>query len=221
MERKVIVGSPRPTTAQLQADPTIAYLRVPTLYVRSMGAQVEHALTDLDQKYLLQDVPLKGLVLDLRYNPGGWGTVLSSILGQFTSGDLGTFTSPRNFDYPLAITKGQLYSRFRSLPMVVLVDAHTVSYAEVLAASLQSAGRVKVVGERSAGNTETIQGYDLEDGSRLYIAQWAFNLPDGTNLEGRGVKPDIEIDKNWTEYPEDADPDITAAVNLLHQSSKP
>ncbi len=217
LTREVILGSPHPSIAQLQADPTIAYLRVPTLFVHSMGAQVEHALTDLDQRYLLQDVPLKGLVLDLRYNGGGWGTVLNSILGQFTWGNLGTFTSVRSAGFPLDVKKSDLYERFKAIPLVVLVDAHTQSYAEVLAASLQSKGRVKVVGTQSAGNTETVELYDLADGSRLALAQYAFNLPDGTNLEGRGVTPDVAVNKNWTNYTESDDPDILAAVNLLHQ----
>ncbi len=101
------------------------------------------------------------------------------------------------------------------MPLVVLVDEQSQSYAEVLAAALQARGRAKVVGKRSAGNTETIYSYNFPDKSRLWVAQEGYRLPDGTNLEGRGVIPDVNIDVDWTQYSLETDPHVLKAVELL------
>jgi C-terminal processing protease CtpA/Prc len=108
----------------------------------------------------------------------------------------------------------------RNLPLVVLVDDETASYAEVLAAVLQSERRTLVVGTPSAGNTETIYAYTLKDGSRLWLAQEGFRLQNGLNLEGKGVQPDSLIDVDWTRYSEDDDPQLLEALRLLGAGPK-
>jgi carboxyl-terminal processing protease len=158
---------------------------------------------------------LKGLVVDLRGNGGGFRTILESILGDFVSGQVGTFFSQTS-SYALTITGKPLGDKLSSLPVVVLVDQGTESYAEVLSASIQEKRRAKVVGVATAGNTETIYAYNLEDGSRLWCAQEGFKLLDGTNLEGRGVIPDEIVNVDWTAYQEADDPQILKALDILH-----
>ena len=80
----------------------------------------------------------------------------------------------------------------RGLPLVVLVDNETASYAEVLAAILQREDHALVVGTPTAGNTETIYAYTLKDGSRLWLAQEGFRLQNSVNLEGIGVQPELD-----------------------------
>jgi C-terminal processing protease CtpA/Prc len=100
------------------------------------------------------------------------------------------------------------------------VDKNTESAAEVLAANLQARGRARIVGSTSMGNTEDTYYYNLDDGSRLWIAEAAYSLPDGTNLEGKGVVPDSNVDVDWTSYPEAADPQILKAVDGIYQTGK-
>lgn len=103
----------------------------------------------------------------------------------------------------------------RGLPLVVLVDRQTASYAELLAAVLQQEAGALVIGEPTAGNTETIYAYELTAGSRLWVAQEGFALRDGTNLEGRGVQPDLILSLDWTRYSEENDPGIREGRRLL------
>src|SRR6185295_19574249 len=91
------------------------------------------------------------------------------------------------------------------------VDYETASYGEVLAAILQREDHALVVGTRSAGNTETIYATVLSDGSRLWLAEEAFRLQNGMNLEGVGVQPDSTVDVDWTHYSEDDDPQLLEA----------
>jgi C-terminal processing protease CtpA/Prc len=98
---------------------------------------------------------------------------------------------------------------------VVLVDEGSESASEMMTAALQYAGRAQVVGVPSAGNTETVFPYDFDDGSRLWLAEEGFQLPDGTTLEGTGVIPEEQIDVDWSEYPESDDPHILKAIELI------
>jgi C-terminal peptidase prc len=208
--RDTITGGIVPTGSRLESDPTIGLLVIPDLWTDEMGTQVHDEL----QKMLDDSTPLKGLILDLRGNGGGFRTVLESILGHFVSGQVGQFLNQKEHT-PLVIQKSDLYDKLKNVPVTVLIDQGSESYTEVLSGILQATGRAKVVGVPSAGNTETIYEYNFEDGSRLWVAEESFELPNGTNLEGRGVIPDFSINKDWTDFTEKDDPDILKAVQLL------
>lgn len=214
IERGSINGSILPSSRRLDADQSIGYLFIPDLWTGDMSEQVEEELDSL-----LAGGRLDGLVIDLRGNGGGLRTTLEAILGQFVIGKVGDFYS-QEVSYPFTIRKAALYDRLKNVPLVVLVDKSTISYAEVLAGSLQVRKRAQVVGVASLGNTETIFPYDFEDGSRAWVAQEGFRLPGGVNLEGRGVIPDKISDKDWTRFSERNDPQIEEALDLLKPATK-
>jgi carboxyl-terminal processing protease len=191
----------------------IGYVTVPTLWVTDMHEQVNGALTDL-----VAEGRLNGLILDMRANSGGWSYVMSGLLSHFVRGQVGAFVN-RQHVRPLEISPPD-GPDLRGLPLVVLVDNETASYGEVLAAILQREDHALVVGTRSAGNTETIYATVLSDGSRLWLAEEAFRLQNGMNLEGVGVKPDSTVDVDWTHYSEDDDPQLLEALRLLGAGPK-
>lgn len=186
----------------------IAYLRVSTLWIHDTGTHVSEILTDA-----LIDHPPRGIILDLRHNPGGWRSVLTDLLSYFVRDEVGSFFDQQQVN-SLSI-KPNGGPDLRGMPLVVLIDQDTASYAEVLAGILQSEAHATVVGTPSAGNTETIYAYDLEHGARLWVAQEGFRLRNGVNFEGRGVQPDIVINKDWTRFREEDDPMLQAALQLL------
>jgi C-terminal processing protease CtpA/Prc len=106
----------------------------------------------------------------------------------------------------------------RGLPVVVLIDRSTASYAELLAAVLQQESRATVIGLPSAGNTETIYAYEITGGARLWVAQEVFQLNDGRDLEGRGVQPDIQPTSDWTRFRFEADPWIALAFEQIQEA---
>ncbi|NTU79127.1 MAG: PDZ domain-containing protein [Chloroflexales bacterium] len=208
--RRRVEGRITPMARRLTGD--IGYLSITTLWVSDMDRQVSAALADVAAPR-----PLRGLILDLRSNPGGWRSVLTGILGHFISGEVGSFTS-RKEDTPLVIEPGARPD-LRGLPLVVLIDGGTASYAELIAAVLQSRAGAVVVGAPSAGNTETIYSYELTGGARLWVAQEGFRLAEGADLEGVGVYPDIAVLDDWTRFSEAEDPGIQEALRLLSPSA--
>jgi C-terminal peptidase prc len=195
-----------PVVRRLEGD--IGYISIPSLWINSMAEYVSGALTDL-----VVEKPLRGLIIDLRGDPGGWRNVLVSVLSHFVRGEVGYFFD-RHGSHPLIVEESS-GPDLRTIPMVVLVDDVTASYAEVLAAILQKEANAYIIGIPSSGNTETIYAYELAGGSRLWLAQEGFLLRDGTNLEGQGVQPDLLLSVDCTTCSEENDPHINAALKRL------
>lgn len=190
----------------------IGYIFLPTLLDETIDDQTRVAL-----EQFTADGPLAGLVLDNRMNGGGIGSVTVEILRLFAGGLQGYFisrTSREPFELePIDIGGSQ------SVPIVVLVDEDTVSYAEVMSGVLRLAGRAQVVGEPTLGNVERLRAYDFEDGSRAWLASETFEplgLTSGI-WEETGIVPDVIVPMRWDLFTEADDPGLARAVELLMQ----
>ena len=75
--------------------------------------------------------------------------------------------------------------------------------------------RGTILGTATAGNTETVQPYDLPDGSRLNLASATFERLDGSSIEDKGLAPDVVLDVPWYEYALADDPQVKAAVDIV------
>ncbi len=187
----------------------IGYILIPTFFEETMADQVRTALNALSKGGLL-----KGLIIDMRINNGGSYPVLLTSLGFFTGGTIGYMEDRHGVR--LAVTPPTEHTgNLLKVPLVVLIGPATESYAEVFAGALQANGRASLVGQKSAGNIETLHGYDFEDGSEAWIAEETFHLPNGGNWEGKGLTPDIIVDRNWDDYPSNQDPVIATAVQVI------
>jgi carboxyl-terminal processing protease len=187
----------------------IGYVMIPTLFEDSVGDEVRAALDDLMKKGRLD-----GLIIDMRINGGGAYPVLMRCLGFFTSGAVGSLTNRSGVQKTL-IVRTERVGNSQTVPVMVLVGHATASYAEVYAGILRSAGRAKLVGQSTGGNIETLRAHDFEDGSLAWIAEETFQLSDGSNWEGKGLTPDIKVDKAWDEITDESDPAIAAALKAF------
>ncbi|HEY3340453.1 MAG TPA: S41 family peptidase [Anaerolineae bacterium] len=213
--RTLVVTSARLSTSSpiesriLPGSKRIGYLLIPTFFEDDMGDRVRTAL-----RQLMKGGRLDGLIVDMRINNGGAYPVLMTNLGFFTMGNVGSLIDRQGIHQGLSAL-GERIGNSQTVPLMVLIGPSTQSYAEVYAGALRARGRARLVGQKSAGNIETLHGHDFEDGSEAWIAEETFRLPNGANWEGQGLKPDIPIDKGWDEYTSDNDPVISAAVNAL------
>ncbi|MGC8776191.1 MAG: S41 family peptidase [Minisyncoccia bacterium] len=162
----------------------------------------------------------KGLVLDLRNNPGGYLDVAVDLAGWFLK--KGTpvvkeLTRNGEKDPYLANGNGALVD----VPVVVLVNKGSASASEILAGALQIQRKVKLVGEETFGKGTVQRLIELSDGSslKITIANWV--LPNGHILEGNGLKPDIEvkIDEN-NEKDNQKDIQLEKALEVIKQEIK-
>lgn len=162
-------------------DGTIGYVRLPDLASDGVADGVRTAVT------VLQTAGARGLVLDLRGNPGGRLISMMQIAGIFTQGFLWRVVTRWALPLPYPAI-GPVATR---LPLAILIDGDVNSAAEGLAGALQMYGRATVVGATSAGNVEAVLPFCLADGSQAWIATGVLAPIGGPTWEGRGVVPDL------------------------------
>lgn len=161
------------------------------------------------------DAPLDGLILDNRMNIGGSSAVLEPMLSYFTGGNLGNFIG-HGEQHPLQIKLNDIEGSSQ-LPLVILIGSGTVSFGEIFAGILQDVGRAYLIGTTTDGNVEILWGYDLEDGSQLWLANETFrplNRPD-QDWEKSGIVPDLTVPGDFDQYTLENDPAVIAALGYL------
>lgn len=194
----------------------VGVVLIDTFNVSALDERVADAI-----RSLYQSGPLDGLILDVRTNGGGRLDMLRRTLGLFLDGGTIGSSSGRERSFSIDVPSGRTLPMLEQTPIVVLTSDETASAAEMFAAGMQFRRRARVIGTPSAGNTENLIGYDLDDGSRFWLAELVFRLPDGSLLEGKGVQPDRVVEVDWWRYAFEDDPQILAAVEELRLVARP
>jgi len=132
-----------------------------------------------------------GIILDLRNNPGGYLQASVLVASDFLKD--GVVVTQRSADgkeekYMVDTSRGNLLND----KLVVLINEGSASAAEILAGAIKSYGRGKLVGMKSFGKGTVQSPIDFADGSGLHVTIAKWLLPDGKNIHGEGVLPDVE-----------------------------
>jgi carboxyl-terminal processing protease len=209
-------------------DPSskIAYVRL-TTFARNTARELSRVMKQLDEK------GINGLVLDLRFNPGGLLTSAVEICDLFVSDGLIVTIKPRvgrEARYP-----GRKGTDYVNFPMVCLVNGHSASGSEIVAACLQDHYRAVIIGERSYGKG-SVQNIQPFEGGELKLTTATFHRPNGKNLnkasssgkeeEDWGVVPDdgftlkLSLNERDQLYEHQRDQEIIARRDLAPKETK-
>ena len=133
----------------------------------------------------------RGIILDLRSNPGGILKIVIDVVSRFLSeGVVVNVVDNQGKRTALEVKPSEVTT---GLPMVVLVDSFSASGSEVLAGALQDYGRATIAGSQTFGKGSVNILRQLKDGSGLYLTTARWLTPDGRPIEGKGIKPDHEL----------------------------
>jgi carboxyl-terminal processing protease len=176
----------------LDQDKRIGYIRL-TAFSRDTASELRKALQQLESKQL------RGLILDLRFNPGGLLTSAIEVADLFVADGRIVSTKGRNTDERVwdAVKPGT----FEGFPMVVLVNRYSASASEIVAACLQDHKRAVVIGERTWGKGSVQNVIELESGkSALKLTTASYARPNGHNIHRF---PDAKESDEWGVKPDD------------------
>jgi carboxyl-terminal processing protease len=141
----------------------------------------------------------RGIVVDLRGNPGGAGGLAMGVAGAFIDetvpfGVMRTRQQELRFvSIPRRVTADLRPTRPFAGPLAILVDGHSASTSEIFAAGMQAIGRARVFGQTSPGMALPAMMLRLPNQDVLYHAFADFTDPDGVRIEGRGAVPDVPV----------------------------
>ena len=185
------------------------------LWIYSFSNTTEREVrTALEQ---FEDAEGQGLVLDLRNNPGGLLDAVINVTGLFLDGGPILYEIDAEGDrIDHQAGKG---GPALTIPMVVLVNEYSASASEILAGAIKAAGRAPLVGMTTFGKGSVNITRELSDGSAIYFSIRRWYLPDGAQIEGQGVTPDIEIqaDVQTLPIPPEDDVVLRRALEILQQ----
>ena len=136
--------------------------------------------------------PLKGLVLDLRNNPGGLLDQAVEVADLFLDKGLIVYTKGREADAQMEFT-AKASGTEPGYPMVVIINGGSASAAEIVAGALQDHGRAVILGTQSFGKGSVQTILPLGDDAGLRLTTARYYTPKGTSIQAKGITPDIEV----------------------------
>lgn len=194
------------STKNLPQSGTIAYIRL-SQFGDNTNADWEKAVADV----VAAGSTVKGLVLDVRNNPGGYLEGAVWIASEFVKS--GTVVSQVNSDGTRVDYSVDRRGSLLNIPMIILINKGSASAAEIVSGALRDYKRATLVGETSFGKGSVQTPEDLPDGSSVHITTGRWLLPKGDSISKKGITPDIVIATDATNASVDAQ--LQKAVELL------
>lgn len=175
-------------------EPGYAYVRISQFQVET-AADFARTLERLQKE---AGGTLKGLVIDLRSNPGGLLTSAVQVADDLLEKGRIVSTRGRNpvNDTEFNATPGDL---LRGAPVVVIVDAGSASASEVLAGALRDNDRARIVGSRSFGKGSVQTVMPLGNGDAVKLTTARYYTPSGRSIQARGIDPDVVLKPDSSE----------------------
>jgi carboxyl-terminal processing protease len=168
-------------------DDNIGYIRIASFHERTFD-DLRKALREVSEKLN----PMKGLVLDLRNDPGGLLIQAIEVSDMFLKSGVIVSTRGRTKNMETK-TMARNDDNEITCPIVVLVNEGTASAAEIVAGALQDNGRALVIGTQTFGKASVQTVIPLEDGSALKLTTARYYTPKGRSIQAEGIKPDIVV----------------------------
>ena len=154
----------------------------------------------------------KGIILDLRNDPGGYLTAAIEVATAWVGQDVVVIEKVKDQEQKI---NGRGVATFVDIPTVVLINGGSASASEIVSGALQDHGLATLVGEQSFGKGSVQDYRDLPDGSavKLTIARWY--TPLDRSIDKQGITPDVVVTMSEEDYQAERDPQMDKAVELL------
>lgn len=190
-----------------------------TLGVVALNQFGDDSMAEVKKALLSFPKTIQGVVLDLRFNGGGYLEGAVELVSMFQKTGTVVTVQARGVEPEVHNVSGK--TLLPDTPMVVLINGGSASAAEIAAGALQDSKRAKIIGVQSFGKGTVQEILELTGGSslRVTIAKWL--TPSGNDIGKKGITPDIVVDRTIEEYKADKDPQMDAAAAWLLEGKAP
>lgn len=171
-----------------ELEPGYGYIRI-AQFQNQTGEDVRIALDKLKEKG-----GLKGLVLDLRNNPGGVLRASVDVADLFMDGGLVVYTEGRLANSDVRY-EAQPADSTDGIPMVVLINGGSASASEIVAGALQDHGRAVIMGTNSFGKGSVQTVLPISESRAVKLTTALYFTPNGRSIQASGIEPDIQVER--------------------------
>jgi carboxyl-terminal processing protease len=177
------------SVSQELLEPGIGYVKI-THFSETTTPDLEAAIAKMKKK---SGGTLRGLVLDLRNNPGGVLEAAVGVSDVFLDGGLIVTANGRAADAQFSMD-AQPGDDLDGAPLVVLVNGGSASASEIVAGALQDHHRARLVGSQTYGKGSVQTVMPLSDGHAIKLTTSRYFTPSGASIHKRGIKPDVAVE---------------------------
>lgn len=199
-----------PSVSWEMKDDGIAYISI-----NQFGDDTTKEFSNAVNEILLKKA--KSVILDLRYNGGGYLEGAVDIVSEFIDNGVVTTIHKREVNNKIneEVQRVSGHARLSKLPMVVLVNEGSASASEIVAGALRDYKRAQLVGEKTFGKGTVQELQPLSDGSslRITIAKWY--TPNNENVNETGIMPDVEVKITEEDQKNKKDSQLDKAIEIL------
>lgn len=179
------VDSQSVTSKMVDKKNKIGYIYI-SEFDENTSVQFEKQLAKLAKK------KMKGIIFDLRYNPGGMYNSVCKILDDILPKGVIVFTKDKKGNREEETSDADCLK----IPMVVLQNGGSASASEIFAGAVQDYKAGTIVGEKSYGKGVVQNTFPFSDGSALKLTVKKYYTPNGRNINGKGIKPDVSVEND-------------------------
>jgi carboxyl-terminal processing protease len=199
------ISVPSVTWRILSQAPDVGYVRL-NIFAQTSQDELIKAIDALKKQ------GARKLIFDLRDNGGGLLDAAVGVASQFIDGKVVSEKrrdgAPRDF---MAEANGAA----RDVPLVVLVNGGTASASEIVAGVIQDKGRGVLVGAKTYGKGSVQNVIPLSDGSSLHVTVAEWLTPNGRQIAGKGLQPDVAVDLSADDAANGRDPQLDRAITAF------
>ncbi len=186
----------------------IQYIRLSSFISKNAAGEIEEILNKASDK--------KGIIIDLRSNPGGLLTNAIYISDMLLKG--GVIVSTVDRDRYKSTTRAR-YNQVTSKPIVILINKGSASASEILSGALKDNHRATIIGEQSFGKGLVQEINRLPDEAGMNITIQRYLTPSGTDIHKKGITPDVVIELTKENVEAKDDVQLKKAIEVLEQMS--
>lgn len=199
-----------PTVEYEMYDNGVAYIQITEFDLVTSG-QFETALKQA------KEAGMKGLIIDLRSNPGGNLSTVCEIARMLLPKGLIVYTEDKYGEREEYTCNGE---NEIDVPLVVLTNGYSASASEILAGAIKDYGIGKLVGTTTFGKGIVQKVINLSDGSAMKITVSTYYTPNGNNIHQIGIAPDVEVTFDAEQYKNGVDNQLETAKQVIGEMMK-
>lgn len=201
-----------PTVQSEMMDGDIGYIYISN-FAANTAEEFEAAVEDLTKQ------GMKAMILDVRYNPGGILSSVVQILDDILPEGTVVYTEDK---YGKRTDEVSDEEHQMQLPIAVLINGDSASASEIMAGAIRDYDYGTLIGTTTYGKGVVQKTFELEDGSAVKLTIEEYFTPDGENIHGKGIAPDIELEYEFLggeddEYDYSLDNQVQKAIEVLKE----
>lgn len=194
------------------SDPSVAYIRLSQFGDKTNDEWLSQ-INSINQD-IKKEKNFKGIILDLRNNPGGYLNDAVFIASEFINNGVVVMQEDGTGDKK-ELTVSRQGSLTGNQPLIVLINRGSASASEIVAGALRDHNRAKLLGERSFGKGTVQEAVELGQGASVHVSVAKWLTPNGTWVDKKGLEPDIKVDLDTKSGAKEIDNQLQRAISEL------